>query len=356
MTALLEIDLGAIADNWRLLDSMHPGATAGVVKADAYGLGAVQVAPALLAAGCRHFFTATFAEAYAIRACVPGAMLAVLNGVQAGEVAEFSAQDIIPVLATLEQLATWRAQAIRLGRALPAILQIDTGMSRLGLSMADAELVRLEPARLEGLRLDYILSHLASPEQPQNPQNATQAARFARVMQGFPGIKTSFANSSGMFLGPEFFSHLTRPGAALYGVNPTPGCANPMRPVVRLHAPILQIRDLKVGDPVGYNGIWTAQRPSRIAVLGFGYADGFMRALSNAAIARFDDAPVPLVGRVSMDLTNFDVTDVTAKTGDWLELLGPVHGVDALAAQAGTIGYEILTSLGRRYQRHYLGV
>jgi alanine racemase len=356
LTAVLEIDLGAIASNWRFLDAQHKGATAGVIKADAYGLGAAQVAPVLLEAGCKHFFVAHLPEALAVRPLIPGAMLAVLNGILPGQEAEFAAHGIVPVVGSLAELALWRAEAKRLQRVLPVILHVDTGMVRLGFSAPAWDQLGRDAALLEGLRVAYVMTHLVSADKPADPMNAAQARRFAAACAAFEGVKRSFANSSGLFLGPGVDSDLARPGAALYGVNPTPGQPNPMRPVVRLSAPILQVRDIKAGETVGYEGAWTAQRPSRIATLGVGYADGYHRALSNKAVAYFDGKAVPLVGRVSMDLTTFDVTDVAAKTGDRLELINATHGVDTLALAAGTNGYEILCSLGRRYHRRYTGV
>jgi alanine racemase len=356
MTALLEIDLDAIAANWRTLDAMHAGETAGVVKADAYGLGATHVAPKLFAIGCRHFFTAHLSEALAIRVLLPGAMLAVLNGLLPGEAAEFSTRQIVPVCGALHELAVWREEARRLGRVLPVILHVDTGMARLGLSALDLKALRENAALLEGIRVEYVMTHLACADIPDDPMNAAQAAAFAAAARQFPGAKTSFANSSGMFLGPKYDSDLSRPGAALYGIAPSPGrrTENPMRTVLRLSAPILQIHEVQPGETVGYGGDWTAQRQSRIATLGVGYADGYHRALGNRATAYFDATPVPLVGRVSMDLTTFDITDLPGlKPGDRLTLIGEPHGPDELALQAGTSGYEILTSLGRRYQRRY---
>jgi alanine racemase len=356
MTALLEIDLNAIAENWRALDSMHGGATSAVIKADAYGLGAAQVAPKLWGIGCRDFFVAHLSEAVAVRPLIPGAMLGVLNGLLVAEVQEFSSREIVPVLGSLDELAGWRAEAKRLGRHLTTILHIDTGMARLGFSAAELAAVRADDSLLDGLRIDYVMTHLVSADAPEDPMNARQAERFFAAAKQFPGVKTSFSNSSGMFLGAAFSSDLARPGAALYGVNPTPGSKNPMRDVARLSAPILAIHEVEPGETVGYSGFWTAQRPSRIATIGVGYADGYHRALSNRAMAFFDATPVPLVGRVSMDLTTFDVTDVPAEAGDVLVLIGPGHGVDAMAVEAGTNGYEILTSLGRRYQRRYIDV
>lgn len=199
------------------------------------------------------------------------------------------------------------------------------------------------------------MTHLLASDVPEDRNNDRQARLFAELIKQFPGVKTSFANSSGMFLGEAFYSDLARPGAALYGINPTPGHKNPMRNVVRLSAPILQIHELEPGDSVGYCGVWRAARPSRIATVGVGYADGYHRSLTNKGVAFFDDTPVPLVGRVSMDLTTFDVTDVPANIGGRLTLLGAAHDVDALADEAGTNGYEILTSLGRRFERRYVG-
>ena len=347
---LLEIDRAAIVANWQAL---RQGSTAAVVKADAYGLGAMSVAPALYAAGCRHFFTAHPAEALAIRDAVPGAMLAVLNGLWPGLEQEFAAHDLTPVLGTLDEIDRWAAQARQAGVALPAILHVDTGMNRLGLDARELGLLAADHTRLDGLAVRYIMTHLVSAECPDDPMNERQRLAFDAACGRLPPAPRSFANSSGLFLGPGFASDLARPGAALYGVNPTPGRPNPQRAVVRLRARVLQVREIAAGESVGYNSCWVAARPSRIATVSVGYADGYLRALSNAATAYFDGAPVPLVGRVSMDLTTFDVTDSPAlKAGDWLDLIGP-GGVDALADSAGTNGYEILTSLGRRYPRLY---
>ena len=347
----LVIDRGAITANWRAL---RRGPTAAVVKADAYGLGAAEIVPALYGAGCRHFFTAHPGEAMAIRDQVPGAMLAVLNGLWPGSESAFTAHDLTPVLGTLGEVTRWAAHARGLGRTLPAILHIDTGMNRLGLDGRELEALAADHGRLSGIGLRYIMTHLASAECPDDPLNMLQLRRFEAACAGLPAAPRSLAASSGLFLGPAFASDLARPGAALYGVNPTPGLPNPQRPAVRLRARVLQIRGIEKGESVGYNGQWRAGRPSRIATVSVGYADGYLRSLSNRAVAFFDGQPIPLVGRVSMDLTTFDATDVPElEPGGWIDLLGP-GGVDALAEQAGTNGYEILTSLGPRYPRHYL--
>lgn len=352
--AELTVDLGAIVANWRLLQDRTPGAVAAVLKADAYGLGAAPVARALHAAGCRHMFVAHLAEALAIRPLLPGAILAVLNGLWPGDEPAYAAHDITPVLGSLDEVAAWGAAARNAGTILPAFLHVDTGMNRLGLTPADVDALAAEPARLDGIRIAYAMTHLVSAETPDDPVNPAQAAAFAAACARLPPAPRSLANSSGLFLGPAFASDLARPGAALYGVNPTPGRPNPMRPVAGLRARILQVRDVPAGGRVGYNGLWTASCDSRVAVVSVGYADGFLRSLGNQALAFFDGSPVPLVGRVSMDLTTFDVTArPDATPGAWLELIGPNMPVDAVAARAGTNGYEILTSLGRRYDRTY---
>ncbi|MDR3521729.1 MAG: alanine racemase [Acidocella sp.] len=352
----LTIDLDAIAANWRLLDARHTGQTAGVVKANAYGLGAAYVAPKLFAAGCRNFFTAHLSEALTIRPLVGDATVMVLHGILPGEAEIFTSHDIIPVLSSLPEIALWAAEAKRLGRTLPALLQADTGMSRLGLSAEESHIVFNNRALLDGINITHVMTHLMNAEIPEHPSNEAQYQRIAAFQRQFPGAKLSLANSSGLFLPPKFTSDLARPGAALYGINPTPGRLNPLTPVVQLHGRIIALREIPPGTEVGYNGVWTARRPSRIATVAVGYADGYFRALTNQAFGYFDGTPAPLVGRVSMDLTTFDVTGIAnLNLGDSLELLGPHGTPDDLARAANTNGYEILTALGARYQRHYIG-
>jgi alanine racemase len=354
--AVLEVDLAAIADNWRRLSALHPsGPVAGVVKADGYGLGAGPVASALLGAGCRHFFVAHVSEALAIRDRVPGALLGVLNGLLPGSEDRLIAHDIAPVLGSLAEIDAWSAAASRTGRSLPALLHVDTGMSRLGLTPEEVSALADGPDRLAGIDLRFVMTHLVSAEVPGDPMNEGQRQRFAAACARLPPAPRSFANSSGIFLGPGFASDLARPGAALYGVNPTPGAANPMRVALRLLVRVLQVRDVPAGTSVGYNATWTAQRPSRIATACIGYADGWHRSQSGRGEARFDGRGVPLVGRVSMDLTTYDVTDHPGiAAGAWLELIGPDRSPDQVAEAAGTNGYEVLTSLGRRFHRRYL--
>ncbi|HEX3573291.1 MAG TPA: alanine racemase [Rhodopila sp.] len=344
--AILDVDLGAVVANWRTLCGRHPsGEVAGVVKADGYGLGARPVAGALYAAGCRHFFVAYLNEALAIRDVVPDAMLAVLSGPIAGTEDAYTAHRLTPVLGSLDEIARWRGDAI---------LHVDTGMSRLGLSQQELAVLAADRSRLDVVAIRYVMSHLVSSEWPDDPVNEFQRQRFAAARAMLPPAPSSLANSSGIFLGSAFGSDLARPGAALYGVNPTPGRPNPMQPVVRLSVRVLAVREIPAGATVGYNATWIAARPSRIATAALGYADGFHRSLSGRGSAYFDGTPVPLVGRVSMDLTTFDVTDHPAmQPGCWLEVLGPHLTPDDVAEAAGTNGYEVLTSLGRRFHRVY---
>ena len=353
-SAVLHIDLAAIVANWRALAARAaPGAVAGVVKANAYGLGAVQVARALHAAGCRHFFVAHLSEGMALRSGLgAGPMIAVLDGFAPG--ADEKA-GLVPVLNSLGDVLAHGAAGRSAGRAQPALLHLDTGMARLGLDAGEQVRLAADHSLLAGLDLLYVMSHLACADEPAHPLNAEQAARFARACAGLPRLPRSFANSSGLFLGADYASDLARPGCALYGINPTPGAPNPMLPVIRLEAPILQIRDIPAGASVGYGASFVAARPSRIATIAVGYADGYLRCLSGQGVAAYRDMILPMVGRVSMDLITLDVTDAPGiAPGDVLQLIGgAAPSPDDLAARAGTIGYEILTSLGDRYRRAY---
>ncbi len=354
MSPELTVDPDAVAANWRLLADTHGGPTAAVVKADAYGLGAAIVAPRLLAEGVRHFFVAQLSEAVALRPLLPNVMIGVLNGFYAADADAYTAHDLIPCLGSLPEIAAYQAFAARLGRKLPALLHVDTGMSRLGLSATELNQVAGDPARLAGIDWHYAMTHFVSAERPDDPLNATQTTRFAAACACLPPMPRSLANSSGIFLGDTARSDLARPGAALYGINPTPGRPNPMRPTMRLAATVLQVRKIAPGESVGYNASWIAKRPTRVATVALGYADGYHRAaaLPGAAAAAFDGARVPLIGRISMDLLTFDATDHPAiQPGARLEIIGPTIPPDEVAAWAGTNGYEVLTSLGTRVRK-----
>jgi alanine racemase len=358
--ALLSIDLAAIRTNYALLRTRLGGAAcAAVVKADAYGLGAARVAPVLAEAGCRHFFIAHLDEAVTLRPHLPArAELFVLNGLPPGAEADALAHHVTPVLNSLAQIDAWAALARARGRTLPAMVQVDTGMSRLGLSRAESRILAEDSHRLDGIALVCVMSHLACAEQQDHPLNAEQLDCFREARRKLPQAPASLANSSGIFLGPDYHFDLVRPGAALYGIAPIAGQPNPMRPVVRLHGRIVQIREIETGATVGYGATWRASEPRRIATVSVGYADGFPRSLGNRGSAFIGAHEVPLVGVVSMDTATFDVSNVPSdmlQPGSLIELIGERNSVDAVARRAGTIGYEILTSLGHRYHRRYVG-
>lgn len=363
--AALSIDLDAIAANWRLLAARAaPAECAAVVKADAYGLGVARVAPALHRAGCRTFFVALLAEAVALRAHLPAdSRILVLNGALPGTEAAHVAAGAVPVVNSLGQLAAWRAEAARRGTALPLVLQIDTGMARFGLPPSECAELAGRPELAHGLAPAILMSHLACADAPSHPANETQLARFAeaqeRLAAALPGAAASLAASSGIFLGPRFHFDLVRPGAALFGVPPTASAPNPLRAVVRLEARCVQVRRIAAGDTVGYGATWTAPHPTTVATIAVGYADGFLRAGSNrGACCAKDGTILPILGLVSMDSITVDAGPVGEgglRAGDMVEVIGPGRRLEHVARDAGTIGYEILTSLGGRYERHYLG-
>lgn len=355
--AVLTIDIGAIVANYsQLNERLASGHAAAVVKADGYGLGADRVAPALAAAGCDSFFVAHLDEGLQLRSLLPEPEIMVLNGLVPGAEVEYASHDLIPVLNHPGEIDAWRAFAHGRTARLPAILHIDTGMSRLGLSAR--ELDDLDPDALEGIELRYVMSHLACADTPDHPMNHAQLAAFQAARPRLPPAPASFANSSGIFLGPDYHLELSRPGIALYGGNPLPGQPNPMSQVVSLKGKILQLREIDSAMTVGYGATHSVTPPAKIATVAVGYADGYLRSLSNRASAYIGGTRVPLVGRVSMDLITFDVSDAPAEAvrpGAMIELIGPEHDIDAVAAEAGTIGYEILTNLGHRYHRRYVG-
>lgn len=354
--AMLEIDLAAIVANWRDLKArLRPGADcAGVLKADCYGLGAQDVAPALARAGCRRFFVAHFEEAIRVKPTLPAdAELFVLNGVLPGEEDDLAQAGIAPVLNDPGQVHRWSRAATKAGRPLAAALHVDTGMSRLGLAPTQARALAAERGALAGIALAYVMSHLARAEEDVD-MNPGQLAMFEELRGYWPDAPASFANSSGIFLGPRYHFDLARPGAALYGINPQPGRANPQRSVATLSVPVLQIRDIAPPQTVGYGATFRAAAPTRVATIALGYADGWLRSLSGRGHACFGDKTLPFIGRVSMDLVTLDATAAPdLKPGDRLELLGVRRPVDAIAEEAGTNGYEILTRLGARFARSY---
>ena len=363
--AVLTIDLGAVARNYSTLrDRLGGVACAGVVKGNAYGLGVAEIAPVLARQGCEKFFVATLDEAIELRGLLPDVKIPVLNGVMAGSEALFADHDLLPVLNDLDQIERWAALSrLRGGEPLEAIVHMDTGMCRLGLPPEETRRLAAEPQRLDGLRLILVMSHLISAEEPDNPLNPAQRATFDELRAGLPQAPASFANSSGIFLGPEYHYDLARPGVSLYGVNPTPTKPNPMAEVFSLHSKIIQVRDVDRPQTVGYGAAHQVAAQARIATVPVGYADGYLRSLSDdkvreRAFAAIGDVRVPVVGRVSMDLITLDVTALRpdqAVAGTEVQLIGGACPIEEIAARGGTIAYEIINLLGPRLQRRYIG-
>jgi alanine racemase len=357
----LTIDLAALAHNWRVLARRVEGvATAAVVKGDAYGIGLEPAALALAEAGCHTFFVALPEEGQRLRASVRDAAIYVLDGLIEGEAETYAKFDLRPALGSWPEIEEWAAFKEQ-GGTTGAAIHIDTGMNRLGLTPAEARVLAEQDEVLAAVAPDLLMSHLACADEPDNPLNRKQLAAFRAVRVLLPHIPASLANSAGVFLGPDYHFDLVRPGISLYGGAAVKDAANPMRPVVTLEARVLQIREAKRGETVGYGATEALKRPSRIAILGCGYADGYHRRAGSSdrrsgARAYVNGRDAPLVGRVSMDLIAVDVTDVPGVArGDWVELFGANVPVDEVAGNAGTIGYELLTGLGRRLPRSYLG-
>lgn len=352
---VLTIDLAALRHNYSAIARhIAPTRAAAVVKADAYGLGASRVAPAFYDAGCRDFFVAHLGEAIALKPFLqPDATLYVLNGLQPGTEAACAREGILPVLNSLEQVENWAALAAEQARKLPALLQLDTGMSRLGLSASEFERLIANPSMLDGIDVKFVISHLASGDEPENAANARQLANMTALLARLPKLPVAFANSGGSFLDKTYHFDLARPGVALYGVGPK----NEIVPVLTLSARVIQVRDIDKGAAVGYGGTYIAKGPMRVATIAVGYADGWFRSLSNKGSAFFGDTRLPIIGRVSMDSITLDVSALpegTLKLGSLVELIGPHQGLEDVARDCDTIPYEILTALGNRYARVYV--
>jgi alanine racemase len=360
----LEIDLDAIRANWaKLNQTVGPDVEcAGVVKAEAYGMGLDQIATALTHEGCETFFTATVQEARHVRRVQPGAKIYVLDGLLPGAAAHYAGFDLRPVLSSMLEVNEWAEFCRGEGRRRPAAVHVDTGMNRLGIPIDELPGIGESQQAFADFEVALVMSHLACADTPRHPMNAHQKRAFDDARKRLPDAPASLANSGGTFLGPDFHYDLVRPGISLYGGRAFEGGPNPMQSVVRFNARILQVRDALPGQTVGYGATYTLSKPARIATIACGYADGFLRALSGdnvrpGPVGYIAGLPVQVVGRVSMDLITLDVSNIPrdlAVRGAWVEIIGDKVTMDDLTDQAGTIGYELLTRLGTRVHRVYI--
>ncbi len=363
MIGTLTLDLNAVRGNFKALqEKVGPKCrVSAMVKADAYGCGMPPIAHALYEAGAQDFFVATLEEALAFRSFYPSpaTTLYMLNGFQAQDSALYLAQAITPVLNTREEIVAYRALAYRENKVLPAILHYDTGMNRLGLEKRDTLKILENPDLLDGIALEYLMSHLACADESTSPMNDAQRTRFIEFTRYFPKVPRTLANSCGIYLGTPYHMEMVRPGMALYGLNPTPNQANPLSPLLTLSVPLLQVRTAQAGETCGYNATYRFQKETRIGIVALGYADGFFRSLSNVGTLYWNGKACPVLGRVSMDVVIVDLEhgpeSLPPVTGDPLEVIGPNQNVESFAASAGTIGYEVLTNLGNRFQKRYIG-
>ncbi|MGU3575869.1 alanine racemase [Brucellaceae bacterium C25G] len=355
---ILTVSLKALRHNYQAVaKQIAPSRAAAVVKADAYGLGAEKVAPAFYQAGCRDFFVAHLGEALSLRPFLANdATLYVLNGLQPFTEEMCADAQIVPVLNSLEQLQNWQNLAIKRGATLPALLQIDTGMARLGLSHEELDYLVDHLHLLDHLDIKFIISHLAVGDEFNNVFNKQQLEVMQAAISRLPQIPVAFANSGGSFQDKSFHFHLARPGVVLYGVGPDlPN--HPILPVAELSARVIQVRNVPQGIPVGYGCTYITPKPMRIATIAVGYADGWFRCLSNKGSAYYGDTRLAIIGRVSMDSITLDVSDLpegTLKLGSLVELIGPHQSLQDVARDCDTIPYEILTALGHRYSRRYV--
>jgi alanine racemase len=363
-TAILTIDCDAVAANYRTLRALAaPAECAAVVKADAYGLGMIEIAPTIWDEGCKTFFVATLDEGGRLRALLPEAVIYVLAGLMPGTEALYARHNLRPVLNSADEVREWAAFCKAEGEKLPCAVHIDTGMNRLGLAADEVEGIASADALWSALALSLVMSHLACADEPDHPKNEMQRKLFDRLRARLPRAPASFANSPGVLLGPAYCYDVVRPGLALYGGRPRAHGDNPFRPVVQLMGRVLRVRDAAPGETVGYGATRSFRKPARLAIVSVGYADGFFRSLSVAdgeagAAGYFGPHAAPIVGRVSMDLAVLDVSGVPealARRGAFVELIGPNVPPHELARHAGTIDYEVLTNLGSRAFRRYVG-
>jgi alanine racemase len=365
LPGLITIDLPQIAANWRALaDLSSPAECAAVVKADAYGLGADRVVPVLIAAGCKTFFVATADEAEQVRTLDPDVVIYVLDGLVVGSGPRLADLGARPALASLDDCLEWAALCDARDRVMAAAIHIDTGLNRLGLSAGDVTTLAADHSLFNRINVTLVMSHLACADKPDDLKNGQQLAAFEQLRAALPPAPASLAASDGVMLGPDYHFDLVRPGYAIYGGQPSQVMTAPVKPAVRVQARVLQVRDVEAGGTVGYSATWTALKPSRVATIASGYADGTSRASSSgndtakpAAFVGFKGRLAPVIGRVSMDLITVDVTklgDSAPRRGDFVDLIGPGLTLETVGASAGTIGYEVLTRLPQRFYKRYV--
>ncbi len=352
--AILSIDLNALENNFKILQKKAGNAeVAGVVKADAYGLGAAKVASVLKELGCSFWFVANMEEGLALRKLLgKTGEIAILAGCPKGQEEEFKTYDLIPVLNSLIDIEDWCSQS-----SLPAILHFDTGINRLGLGIDETRTLLFFRNTLKSIKIRMVMSYFACADSAIHPFTEQQYQRISDIADQFPDTTKSLANSAGLFADDNYIFDLVRPGYALYGGNPACAPENPMNPVVRLQARVLQTRRVNKGESTGYGASHVFGEEREIATLSIGYADGFFRCLGNNARVFWKGHACPVIGRVSMDLSVVDITDIPTdkpEPGDYMEVLNSCQSIENLADNAGTIGYEILTSLGNRYERRYI--
>lgn len=356
----LTIDLAALRQNYRTLkDKVGTNVdVASVVKANAYGLGAIPVTRELVAAGCTRFFVANMEEALALRKTFPDITILILNGFYQSGAELYIQNDLIPVIGSFMEIERYSALAQKAGRRLPAYLHFNTRMNRLGLGSVETEKLLSQMAILNDLDIQCVMSHMACADEKDHPLNQTQHNVFTEIAQHFPNIPKSFCNSSAIFRNQDWHFDIVRPGMALYGLNPTPETDNPMQPVINLKAPIMRTRTVYKGAHVGYGATYESTKDTPLATVSIGYADGIFWSLSNKGAFYWNGIRCPIRGRISMDMTTVDLSDIPEsqrpKPGDYLEVIGPHQSPADLARDANSFDYEILTSLSNRYDREYI--
>ncbi len=363
-TGVVIVDLDQVCANWKALSGhVAPAACAAVVKADAYGLGADKVIPALNAAGAGDLFVATLQEAHQARKLAPGASVFILDGIVPDSAADVLASGAIPVLSSLAEVEEWGALAPSRTEPVPCAFHVDTGLNRLGLPAHEIRVLANNVHLMDRLDVKMVMTHLACADESENAKNEQQLAVFNGLQPLLPTVALSIAASDGLMLGPAFHGDMVRPGYAIYGGQAHDDRSTPVKPVVEVYARVLQIRDVVPGQTVGYSATYSPDRLTRVAIVAAGYADGYLRHLSAGdgeirGHVAFAGKLCPIVGRVSMDLITVDITDlenVEVKRGDWAQIIGPDITIEDVGKASGTIGYEVLTRLSPRFNRVYLG-